>query len=64
MLAMTAAGLSPSLSEAAKLLPKAQVQHPIAENTNRYQAMQTLYQACYWKNKDILKQVSRLREES
>ncbi len=64
MLAMTAVGIFPSPSEAVKLLPKAQVQHPIAENTNRYQAMQALYQSCYRQNKDILKQLSRLREES
>lgn len=64
MLAMTASGLAPSLLEASKLLPKPDVQHPIGENTNRYQEMLALYRSCYWQNKNILRQLEQFRKNS
>ncbi len=63
MLAMTAAEVSPSLSEAAKLLPKPQIQQPIEENRIRYLAIQALYQSCYRQNQEILRKLSQLRKE-
>lgn len=63
MLAMTAAGLSPSLFDAAKLLPKTEIQHPILENINRYRPMFALYQDCYRQNKVIFQKLYQLRNK-